>query len=240
MNQDPVMSSGTRPGNAKYIVGATVVVVVALVVYFASAAKSPDEVPTPSVNQPAPIVDQPTATSTSSTAPVVPTDAASSTTSAPMETTNPSASAPTKPVAKIAPRGDEGDDEESDDERGSAPTPTSQPAPVTAPAALPPATKGKYKNGTYTAVGNYESPAGTEQVTLTVTLANGVITDSQFQASSQVRRSQHYMDIFSANYKPLVIGKNIADVQLSQVSGSSLTPQGFTDALAKIKAQAAV
>jgi len=35
-----------------------------------------------------------------------------------------------------------------------------------------------------------------------------------------------------------VIGKNIADVQLSRVSGSSLTPEGFNNALATIKSQA--
>jgi hypothetical protein len=41
-----------------------------------------------------------------------------------------------------------------------------------------------------------------------------------------------------ADYKQYVVGKKIDEVQLTKVSGSSLTPQGFNDALAKIKAEA--
>jgi hypothetical protein len=36
----------------------------------------------------------------------------------------------------------------------------------------------------------------------------------------------------------MVVGKNISELQLTKVSGSSLTPQGFMDALEKIKAEA--
>lgn len=52
--------------------------------------------------------------------------------------------------------------------------------------------------------------------------------------------SARFQDLFAQNYKPLVIGKNIDEVQLGKVSGSSLTPMGFNDALAKIKTQAQI
>ena len=36
----------------------------------------------------------------------------------------------------------------------------------------------------------------------------------------------------------MVVGKNIDEVAITKVAGSSLTPKGFTDALEKIKADA--
>ena len=41
--------------------------------------------------------------------------------------------------------------------------------------------------------------------------------------------------IVSNNVKTLVVGKKITDVKLDKVSGSSLTPKGFNDALEQIK-----
>lgn len=95
-----------------------------------------------------------------------------------------------------------------------------------------------YKDGNYTAVGHYQAPPGEEQVQVTLTLKDGIVTDSTFQATSRAPRSQHYMGIFGDNYKPMVIGKKISDLHLTNVSGSSLTPMGFNDAVEKIKAQA--
>jgi hypothetical protein len=43
---------------------------------------------------------------------------------------------------------------------------------------------------------------------------------------------------FAANYKTQVIGKKIEGLELSKISGSSLTPKGFNDALEKIRSQA--
>ena len=43
---------------------------------------------------------------------------------------------------------------------------------------------------------------------------------------------------FKAGFSELVVGKPVDQVSLSVVNGSSLTPKGFMDALAKIKAEA--
>lgn len=95
-----------------------------------------------------------------------------------------------------------------------------------------------YKDGTYEMVGNYVSPGGPETVGVTVTLANDVITDTTIEVQATRPTSKEKQEDFAANYKPMVIGKNIDEVVLTKVSGSSLTPKGFNDALEKIKAEA--
>lgn len=96
----------------------------------------------------------------------------------------------------------------------------------------------KYKDGTYTADGSYGTPGGEESVHVTITLAGGVITDSQFVPDGHSDVSKNFMGRFAAGYKTLVVGKNIDAVQLRAVSGASLTPKGFMTALANIKTQA--
>jgi len=82
------------------------------------------------------------------------------------------------------------------------------------------------------------SPGGNDQVAVTLTLANDVIVDVTATPSAQDRTSQRYQSRFVSGYKQYVLGKNISDVNLTSVSGSSLTPIGFNNALAQIKAQA--
>jgi uncharacterized protein with FMN-binding domain len=98
----------------------------------------------------------------------------------------------------------------------------------------------KYKNGTYSATGDYVSPGGAEQIDVTVTLKNDVITDATVVSKAFRPNSIHYQGLFISGYKALVIGKNIDDVQLDKVSGSSLAPKGFNEALAEIKTEAKV
>ncbi len=95
-----------------------------------------------------------------------------------------------------------------------------------------------YKNGTYSAVGSYISPGGTEEVGVTVVIENGMIINSSVAIMSERPISAAMQQDFADNYKQFVIGKNIDEVKLDKVSASSLTPVGFNDALAKIKAEA--
>lgn len=96
----------------------------------------------------------------------------------------------------------------------------------------------EYADGIYAATGNYVSPGGPREIGVTITLANGVITDSTFEGRAQDATSQRFQGEFADNYKQLIVGKNIDEVSLTKVSGSSLTPIGFTEALEEIKAQA--
>lgn len=121
----------------------------------------------------------------------------------------------------------------SDDEN-TAIDDTSTPADET----MAPATDSKYKDGTYSVKGNYTSPAGPEEFPVTITLASDIIVDASIEVNSENAGSKNFQTQFKDNFKEFVISKNIDEVNLSKVSGSSLTPKGFNDALAKVKTQA--
>lgn len=97
----------------------------------------------------------------------------------------------------------------------------------------------EFKDGTYSAAGSYTSPGGSEEITVSVTLQDGVIADSSVTAMAVNPNSKSYQARFIGGYKSQVTGKSLAELQVGAVAGSSLTPQGFNDALAKIKTQAA-
>lgn len=95
-----------------------------------------------------------------------------------------------------------------------------------------------YKNGTYSAIGSYSSPAGMEDVAVSLTLTNGIVTDSTVMRRANDQTASSYQGLFISGYKAQVTGKKISDIKLSNVAGSSLTPKGFMDALNKIKTEA--
>ena len=112
--------------------------------------------------------------------------------------------------------------------------------PVETPIAIntPPTITNKYKDGTYSATGTYQSPGGTEGITVSLTIKDDVITDATAETQAARPESLKFQGLFKANFKGLVVGKKIDEVNLSKVSGSSLTSGGFNDAVAKIKLEA--
>ncbi len=129
---------------------------------------------------------------------------------------------------------------------GNSPAATEPVSPAPVPAAttpVPPADISKqtsylYKDGTYSATGSYMSPGGADQIAVTLTLANDIVTDVSVTPMPGDNTSARYQNMFAAGYKQLVVGQDISTLSLSKVSGSSLTPKGFDDALTQIKAQA--
>lgn len=95
-----------------------------------------------------------------------------------------------------------------------------------------------YKDGTYTATGTYTSPGGEDKIDVTLTIKNDVIVAVSAVENTDHPTSKRFQGMFLSGYKQYVVGKNIATLSLTKVSGSSLTPKGFNDALLKIKAQA--
>ncbi len=95
-----------------------------------------------------------------------------------------------------------------------------------------------YKDGTYKASGTYLSPGGNEKIDVSLTVKDGIVTDSSVTQTANNQNSANYQAMFKENYKPSVVGKALKDISLSRVSGSSLTSQGFNDALDTIKSQA--
>lgn len=94
------------------------------------------------------------------------------------------------------------------------------------------------KNGIYESVGQYTSPEGEETVGVKVTLENGIITASEVTVQATDEISKRMQGKFKDAYQKEVIGKPISSIDLGVVGGSSLTPNGFEDALKKIREQA--
>jgi uncharacterized protein with FMN-binding domain len=116
-----------------------------------------------------------------------------------------------------------------------SPTPSSQ---TLAATTTPAAAASAYKDGTYSAKGSYQSPGGQESVSVSVTLKGGVVSDSTVTTTGNNPTGKMYQEKFISGYKSQVTGKNIDDIQLSKVSGSSLTSGGFNNALEQIKTEA--
>lgn len=95
-----------------------------------------------------------------------------------------------------------------------------------------------YKDGSYSAVGSYLSPGGDETIKVDITLKGDVVTSVKTTAQATKPESKRWQETFISGYESMVVGKKIEDISLTKVSGSSLTPKGFMDALAKIEAQA--
>ncbi len=97
----------------------------------------------------------------------------------------------------------------------------------------------EYKDGTYEATGTYTSPAGEEEIDVTITIEGGKITDTESVSKATNPKSVAMQGVFIENYKSLVVGKSLDEVVLDKVAGSSLTPKGFNDAVEQIKQEAA-
>lgn len=119
-------------------------------------------------------------------------------------------------------------------------TPTVTPTTNTPTEPTTTATESTYADGTYTMSGAYVSPAGRETVTVSVTLANDIITDASFTGDATNPSSVRNQGRFAEGYSALVVGKDIDTVELGVVNGSSLTGIGFNDALTQIKADARI
>lgn len=95
-----------------------------------------------------------------------------------------------------------------------------------------------YKDGTYNSDGSYNSPAGRQTIGVNITLASDIVTDAIVTNKATESTPSFYQNLFLSDYKRYVIGKNINNMKLNTIAGSSLTPKGFNEALSKIKTQA--
>ena len=101
------------------------------------------------------------------------------------------------------------------------------------------ASSGNYKDGTYTATGSYTTPGGGESIGVSLTIANGEITDASVTQHASGGEAEQYQEAFASDFKSEVVGKKLSEVSLSRVAGSSLTPIGFNNAVATIRSEAA-
>jgi uncharacterized protein with FMN-binding domain len=95
-----------------------------------------------------------------------------------------------------------------------------------------------YKDGTYSADGNYVSPNGTETVGVQLTLASGTVTDVQITQHPSNPNTRKFQGEFAGGIASQVVGKSIDGLNVSKVAGSSLTSGGFNQAVEQIKSEA--
>jgi uncharacterized protein with FMN-binding domain len=98
---------------------------------------------------------------------------------------------------------------------------------------------GSYADGDYSAAGEYQTPSGTESVEVSVTLEGDVITAVTVVGDASDAQAKGYQAQFASGIGSIVVGKNIDDIQVDKVGGSSLTSGGFNAAIDAIKADAA-
>ena len=98
---------------------------------------------------------------------------------------------------------------------------------------------GDYADGTYSADGSYQSPGGEESVSVSITLDDDVVTAVTVTPHATSGNSKQYQTQFASGIAGEVVGKDIAELDVSRVAGSSLTSGGFNEALEQIKADAA-
>lgn len=92
-----------------------------------------------------------------------------------------------------------------------------------------------FKDGTFTKTAPYQTPGGTETVTVTVALRSGTITSVKVVGSEHTANAKHYVEAFAGGVGAQVVGKKIAGLQVGAIAGSSLTPNGFNTAVAQIE-----
>ena len=95
-----------------------------------------------------------------------------------------------------------------------------------------------YADGTYTADGSYQAPSGTESITVELTLADDTITDITVTPHATDPTAKGMQTNFAGGIADQVVGQDIDQLNVTRVSGSSLTSGGFKIAIAAIKEDA--
>ena len=113
-------------------------------------------------------------------------------------------------------------------------TPRDQPTP--APSETGTVESG-YRDGEYTARGWYGSLPSHHD--LTVTVQDGTVTEVGITTPAEDPTSLGYQQRFAEALPDAVIGRSIDELDVDRLAGSSGCSEGFMDALAKIKEQAA-
>ena len=95
-----------------------------------------------------------------------------------------------------------------------------------------------YKDGTYSADGNYVSPNGNETVGVELTLAGGAVTGVKITPHPTNSNTRKFQGEFAGGIQSQIVGKKLDEIKVSKVAGSSLTSGGFNQAVEKIKSEA--
>lgn len=95
-----------------------------------------------------------------------------------------------------------------------------------------------YRDGSYQANGTYQSPNGAENIIVVIELQNDIVTDVTIITNPNNPTTANYQSQFADGIAEIVIGEDIDSLNVTVVAGSSLTGNGFREALSAIKADA--
>jgi len=102
-----------------------------------------------------------------------------------------------------------------------------------------PASENDYADGEYAATGEYQSPNGLESIEVTLTLSDNTVTAVEVTPQPTNPNTELFQGQFAGGIAAQVVGRNIDELTVDKVAGSSLTSGGFNAALEQIKADAA-
>ena len=76
-----------------------------------------------------------------------------------------------------------------------------------------------------------------ESITVSLTITNSLVSEVSLTQSMNDGKSRRYQLAFESEIQPLVVGKDIKNLNLSRVAGASFTTDAFMQAVEKIKQQ---
>lgn len=97
-----------------------------------------------------------------------------------------------------------------------------------------------YADGDYEAEGSYTNPGGQSTVKVELTISDGTISDVTVTPEAENGTSKQYQTQFAGGVADQVVGLSLDDLDVQKVAGSSLTSQGFNEAIESIKGEAGV
>ena len=112
------------------------------------------------------------------------------------------------------------------------------PADAAGGGSTPHGVSGPFTDGSYKADGSYISPAGKQTVTVELTLADDKITAITVTPHATDPTAKEYQAMFVQGIATLAVGKDISQLSVTHVAGSSLTSGGFRKAITAIEADA--
>lgn len=95
-----------------------------------------------------------------------------------------------------------------------------------------------YIDGVYEAIGKYGSLPSS--ITVNVNIANDIITDVEVTPHATNPTSLDLQRRFAVAVPKVVVGKDVDEVKVGRLAGSSGTPDGFNEAIRQIKEQAKI
>ncbi len=99
-------------------------------------------------------------------------------------------------------------------------------------------TSAEYTDGEYSAEGQYASPGAIETIGVTLTLTDDVVTDIAITTYGESPNAERFQGEFAQGIAQQVVGVDIDRLNVNRVVGSSLTNDGFDEAIQKIRAAA--